>query len=116
MKNFLSRMDFLMKTYEYKIKKDVYDLIKSGLKNIEYRLKNEKSESINKGDLIVFSVQDSDNYKITVRVLDKFIYDNLDSLWEAKELTNNNVLNLTKDEFIEKFNMIFGEDKVFLVK
>lgn len=70
-----------MKTYEYKIKKDVYDLIKSGLKNIEYRLKNEKSESINKGDLIVFSVQDSDNYKITVRVLDKFIYDNLDSLW-----------------------------------
>ncbi len=101
-----------MKTYEYKIKKDVYDLIKSGLKNTEYRLKNEKSESINKGDLIVFSVQDNDNYKITVRVLDKFIYDNLDSLWEAKELTNNNVLNLTKDEFIEKFNMIFGEDKV----
>lgn len=78
--------------------------------NIDLKMK--KSESINKGDLIVFSVQDSDNYKITVRVLDKFIYDNLDSLWEAKELTNNNVLNLTKDEFIEKFNMIFGEDKV----
>lgn len=82
--------------------------------NIDLKMK--KSESINKGDLIVFSVQDSDNYKITVRVLDKFIYDNLDSLWEVKELTNNNVLNLTKDEFIEKFNMIFGEDKVFLVK
>ena len=92
---------------EYKIFKEVYDDIISGKKTIEFRLLNDKSKKIKKNDLIKFNVVDSDNY-IVVRVINKYIYNNLEDLWSHKEILAN-TLTYTKEQFFEAFDNIFGE-------
>ena len=44
-------------------------------------------------------------------MVDKFIYDDLEELWNHKDVLNNN-LNYNKEEFIKAFSDIFGEVKV----
>ena len=97
--------------YRYRIYNDVYNDMISGKKTIEFRLLNEKSESIKRGDTIKFIVVDNDEKFLITEVIDKYIYDNLDELWNSKDVLNN-VLNYSKGELIEAFNNIFGKDQV----
>lgn len=97
--------------YNYKIYNEVYNDILSGKKNVEFRLLNEKSESIKVGDTIKFTVVDDENKCLITRVIDKFIYNDLDSVCESNEYLNNS-LNCSKEEFISLFNKIFGEENV----
>ena len=97
--------------YKYKIYNEVYNDIFSGKKNVEFRLLNEKSESIKVGDTIKFTVVDDENKYLITRVIDKFIYNDLDSVCESNEYLNN-ILNCSKEEFISLFNKIFGEENV----
>lgn len=98
-------------TFKYRIYEEVYNDMISGKKTIEFRLLNEKSNSIQIGDTIKFIVTDNEEKYLIAKVLDKFIYDNLDDLWNDKDRLNNS-LNYTKEEFIKAFNNIFGEDNV----
>lgn len=100
-----------MNYFEYRIYDIVYDDIISLKKNIEFRLLNDKSESIKIGDEIKFKVLDNDNKFILTEVTNKYIYNNIDELWNNKDILNN-TLNLTKEEFTVAFNNIFGEDNV----
>ena len=93
--------------YSYRIYDEVYNDILSGKKNVEFRLLNEKSSSIKIGDKIKFVVIDNENKYLITKVIDKFIYDNLDSLCQSDYYLNNN-LNCSKTEFIAMFNNMFG--------
>ena len=73
----------------YKIYKNVYDEMASGKKNVEIRLLNEKSQKIKIGDKITFQVLDSD-LTLVVEVTNKYIYSNVDELWEEKAIVSNN--------------------------
>ena len=97
--------------YSYRIYDEVYNDILSGKKNVEFRLLNEKSSSIKIGDKIKFVVIDNENKYLITKVIDKFIYDNLDSLCQSDYYQNNN-LNCSKTEFIAMFNNMFGEENV----
>ena len=97
--------------YSYRIYDEVYNDILSGKKNVEFRLLNEKSGSIKTGDKIKFIVIDNENKYLITKVIDKFIYDNLDSLCQSEYYLNNN-LNCSKEEFIDMINNIFGEENV----
>ena len=97
--------------YSYRIYDEVYNDILSGKKNVEFRLLNEKSSSIKIGDKIKFVVIDNENKYLITKVIDKFIYDNLDSLCQSDYYLNNN-LNCSKTEFIAMFNNMFGEENV----
>ncbi len=72
-------------------------------------MKSQKKISI--GDRIRFIVINNEDKYLLTRVVDKFIYDDLEELWNHKDVLNNN-LNYNKEEFIKAFNNIFGEDKV----
>lgn len=98
--------------YNYRIYNNVYDEIISGRKTTEFRLLNEKSKKIKNGDLIKFSVVDDKNINVIVKVIDKLIYDDIEQLWKDKSVLGNDILNYTKEEFIEVFNNIFGKDSV----
>lgn len=98
--------------FNYRIYSIVYDDIKNGKKNIEFRLLNEKTERITNSDIIKFSVVDEENKSVIVRVIDKIVYDNLEQLWNDKSSIENNILEYKKEEFINAFNNIFGKDKV----
>lgn len=97
--------------YSYRIYDEVYNDMLSGKKNVEFGLLNEKSSGIKIGDKIKFVVIDNENKYLITKVIDKFIYDNLDSLCQSDYYLNNN-LNCSKTEFIAMFNNIFGEENV----
>ena len=97
---------------EYRIYKSVYDNILSGKKNIEFRLLNEKSDKIKPSDKIKFKVLDNDNLYILTNVVEKFIFNNIDELWNHKEILSNNVLGYKKEELIKNFYSIFGKENV----
>lgn len=97
--------------FKYKIYKEVYNDMLSGKKNIEFRLLNEKSESIKVGDTIKFIIIDDETKYLVTKVVDKFIYDDLDSLCNSDEYLKNN-LDCSKEEFVSLFNKIFGEENV----
>lgn len=96
---------------QYKIYASVYDEIISGNKNVEVRLLNEKSEKIKIGDKIKFQVLDSDKYLI-VEVTNKYIYNDIDELYENKDIVLNCVMNYKKEECLNALFKIFGKDKV----
>ena len=97
--------------FEYKIYEEVYNDILSGNKNIEFRLLNDKSKKIKPNDEILFKVLNNEEKTILVQVINKTIYNNLDELWNNKDILGN-TLNYTKEKFISTFNNIFGEEKV----
>ena len=100
---------------EYRIYKNVYDEILSGKKTIEFRILNEKSDKIKPGDKIKFKVLDNDNLFILAKVIEKFVFDNIDELWSHKEILSNNVsyiILVNEEEFINAFYDIFGRENV----
>lgn len=97
--------------YEYRIYEEVYNDMISGKKAIEFRLLNEKSNNIQIEDKIKFIVADNEEKYLIAKVIDKYIYDTLEDLWNDKDRLNNS-LNYTKEEFIKAFNNIFGEENV----
>ena len=100
-----------MKEYKYRIYDTVYEDIVSGKKTIEYRLLNDKSRDIQIGDQILFTVVDNDKKKVLVEVINKYIYSDLDELWNSNS-SFNNTLDYSKDEFINAFYNIFGKEVV----
>ena len=97
--------------YEYRIYEEVYNDMLSGKKTIEYRLLNEKSKKINIGDEIKFIVVNNEDKYILTKVIDKFVYDNLEELWSSSK-TQNNILDCNKETFKETFYKIFTKEKV----
>ena len=97
--------------YEYRIYEEVYNDMISGKKAIEFRLLNEKSSNIQIEDKIKFIVADNEEKYLIAKVIDKYFYDTLEDLWNDKDRLNNS-LNYTKEEFINAFNNIFGEENV----
>ena len=100
-----------MNYFEYRIYDEVYNEIILGKKTIEFRLLNEKSESIKSKDEILFKVLDDDNKSILVEVIDKHIYSNIDELFNSKDSINN-ILGLNKEELVKLFYKIYGKEKV----
>lgn len=100
-----------MESFEYKIYNNVYDEMINGKKNTEYRLLNDKSNRIKIGDEIKFIVLNEEKKYILAEVINKNIYNSVEELWNHKE-TLNNVLNYTKEDFINAFYEIFGKENV----
>ena len=100
-----------MNYFEYRIYDEVYNEIILGKKTIEFRLLNEKSESIKPKDEILFKVLDNDNKSILVEVVDKHIYNNIDELLNSTDSINN-ILGYNKEELTNVFNKIYGKEKV----
>lgn len=100
-----------MNSFEYRIYETVYDDMISGKKTIEFRLLNDKSESIKAGDEIKFKVLDNENKYVLVEVINKYIYESVEDLWNHKEVLSS-TSNYSKEEFIKVFCDIFGKDKV----
>ena len=97
--------------YTFRIYKEVYEEMLSGRKKIEIRLLNEKTNQIQIGDTIKFMVLDSELF-LVVKVTGKYVYENVDELWNNKEVLLDSSIYSNKDEFESLLNQIFGEEKV----
>jgi len=101
--------------FEYKIYDVVYNDMISGKKTIEFRLLNEKAKSIKIGDEIKFKVLDNEQKYVLVEVINKYIYDNVEDLWNHKEVLNN-TLNYKKNEFINAFIIFLVKKRLLILK
>ena len=53
---------------------------------------------------------------VKVVVIDKIVFDDLDELWNNKDLLESNISFANKEEFVNAFYNIFGEEKVIASK
>ncbi len=60
-----------------------FELIKNQQKTIEIRLNDEKRQRIAIGDLITFSKLPEKNEKLTVEVMDKYLFESFEQLYHA---------------------------------
>lgn len=97
--------------FQYRIYEEVYNDIISGKKTIEFRLLNEKSYNIQIGNKIKFSVINNENKYLIVEVIDKLIYNNIDELWNSKDVLNN-TFDYSKGELVKAFSKIFGKQNL----
>ena len=77
---------------------------------------NDKSDKIKIGDIINFSVLNDEMLTVKVIVIDKIDFDDLDELWNNKDLLESNLSFANKEEFVNAFHNIFGEEKVIASK
>lgn len=97
--------------YTFRIYREVYEEMISGRKTIEIRLLNDKTEKIKAGDIIRFNVLNSDEY-LLVKVTGKKIYNDVEDLWNNKEILLNSSIYSNKEELKKILCDIFGEEKV----
>ena len=69
--------------HEMTLYDEYFDMIKSGVKTIEYRLNDEKRKKIRIGDTIIFRKSSSLDVTTSVRVIDLKVYENLLAMYTA---------------------------------
>lgn len=98
-----------MKEYSYKINNDVYNWMISREKDIEVRVLNEKSLTIQIGDIITFNNLDNNGKFVKMRVKEKNILENINEL-----LTKFSIERImprhTKEELIGILKTIYGDE------
>ena len=87
-----------------------FSKIKSGMKTIELRLYDEKRRRIAIGDAIRFCNSENVNETILTKVLDLYVFDTFDELYEKLPLlecgyTENNICNASAKD-MEKYYSI----------
>lgn len=94
--------------YTYNILNSIYYFILSGMKTVEVRLLNEKSENILINDYIIFNNIDNNDRYIKVRVTNKKVYDSVNDLILDNNI-NKIMPNHTKEELENLLIEIYGE-------
>lgn len=72
-----------MTNHDMRLHEEPFNMIEAGIKNIEYRLNDEKRRLIKIGDTITFYKRPSGNEKIKVLVMDLKHYSNLLDMYKA---------------------------------
>lgn len=98
-----------MKEYTYNIINDVYYWMISRDKNVEVRILKEKSQSIQVGDIITFNNQDNIGQFVKVKVTNKTIVDNIETLLEIYEI-DRMMPGHTDEELIDLMGKIYGDE------
>ncbi|MEI7741420.1 MAG: ASCH domain-containing protein [bacterium] len=75
----------MAKTFEMSLRAEPFLKIKSGLKDIEVRINDEKRRALSVGDNIIFTNK-SDLSKVTVMVTNLFAYPSFAELFRAQSL------------------------------
>lgn len=98
-----------MKEYSYNINNDVYNWMISREKDIEVRVLNEKSLTIQIGDIITFNNLDNNGKFVKMRVKEKNLLENINEL-----LTKFSIERImpkhTKEELIGMLKTIYGDE------
>ena len=94
--------------YTYNILNNIYYFILSGMKTIEVRLLNEKSENILINDYITFYNINSNDRYIKVKVTNKKVYDDVNDLILDNDI-NKIMPNHTEEELKKLLIKIYGE-------
>ena len=96
--------------YEMNLNPDPFEAIKSGRKNVEMRLNDERRQPIAKGDYIRFTHTESGE-KLLVRVEDKLVYRDFAELYAHHDKTT---IGYTADEEAHPDDMLayYTEEKI----
>ena len=80
---------------------EYFDMIKNGIKTVEYRLNDEKRQQIKKGDMITFYKRPLEEEMLNVEVIDLKYYKNLLDMYT--DTFNNHLKDLynTPQEVVE---------------
>ena len=97
--------------HEMKLQRNYFDLIKSGQKIYEIRLKDEKRRLISVGDVIFFKKEPNLAEQIKTEVKDLIYFDTFDEMLDTLPLDKIGFCGKTKEEVKDIYHNIYPRDK-----
>lgn len=84
----------------FHLDEDIYNVIKTGTKNVEVRLNDEKRRNLKKGDIIKFINRGDESQYIVAKIIDLSYYDNFEELIKYYDIENVYLKDYSKEDFI----------------
>lgn len=98
--------------HELHLHPEVFDLIKSGSKNIEMRLNDEKRKNMKIGDVIRFTKRFTEPVEtLDVKIKDRKEYNNFSELIDNYEMKQLYFENYTKEELLNELCRFYSIDE-----
>lgn len=94
--------------FECHLDEDVFEIIKSGIKNVEVRVNDEKRRKMKVGDEIVFLKRPLENEKIVTKIIGLKIYNNFFDLVKDYEIERLYLNTFTKEEFVDLLGRFYS--------
>lgn len=89
---------------------DIFDIVKTGIKDVEVRLNDEKRQKLKVGDILTFYKRPNDD-EIISKVVKKLVYFN--SFYEVAnsyEMKRIYLENCTKEDYIKLMNRFYTKE------
>ncbi len=97
--------------HEMRLNPTYYDYIVKGTKRIEIRLYDEKRQKIKVGDTIKFSKLDNEDVFFLAKVMDLYIYDDIDDLLKNFDISILLDSSFSKNDLKDIFNSIYSKEE-----
>ena len=89
---------------------DVFEIVKTGSKDIEVRLNDDKRRKLKVGDKIIFLKRPLEDESITAEVIGLEYYDNFSKLVDNYDMNRLYLESYTKDMFLKELERFYTED------
>lgn len=94
--------------FECHLDQDVFEVVKSGIKNVEVRVYDEKRRKMKIGDEIVFLKRPLEEEKIVTKITGLKTYKNFIELVKDYDIERLYLSSYTKEEFIELLGRFYS--------
>lgn len=91
--------------------KDVFEVVKNGIKNVEVRVNDEKRRSMKIGDKIIFLKRPLEEEKLLTKIVGLKTFKNFNELVNEYEIERLYLDTFTKEEFIELLGRFYSEEE-----
>lgn len=91
---------------------ELFELVKSGVKDVEVRINDAKRKKLHKGDKITFFKRPLDDEVIIKKVKDLEYYNNFDEVVEQYEMKRIYKANCSREEYLNLMHKFYATEEL----
>ena len=91
---------------------EVFDIVKSGMKDVEIRVNDEKRRNLNIGDSLVFLKRPDEVEKISAKVTNLLYFKDFLDVVNYYDMERIYLKDTTKDEYVELMKKFYSDEEV----
>lgn len=92
--------------------KEVFDIVKNGVKDVEIRVNDEKRRKLNVGDTLIFINSGDENEKIKAKVTALVHFNDFTEVADYYKMEKIYLKETTKEEYLELMSKFYSDEEV----
>lgn len=92
--------------------KDVFDIVKNGVKDVEIRVNDLKRRKLNVGDTLIFINRGDENEIINAKVDKLLLFNDFTEVINYYKMEKIYLKETTKEEYLELMSKFYSDDEV----